>query len=390
MAADFADLKRLNAVLSRPAHYPQADFVLDYADRHGLLLIPEIPAWQLTAAQMAQPHMRALAQQQLQEMITAHANHPSVWAWSVGNELESNTPSGHAFVGELVRIAKALDPTRPVSFASNRLGARPWADATALADFVMMNAYYGTWGGPKGELGPALDAVHATWPDKPVIISEYGFEPHWERDGGPDAPDPSHYYAIPPEVPPDSEAADSQRQQLIQEQLAVHRRKPFVAGAIFWTYQDYRTPRSYHMGVVSAERDRRSSWSVLRDAYAPVVLEAVHLAPAVGSTQHATVALSTRGPVEADLPVYTLREYWLEWAVTAPDSQPVFAQGRLPLPTLAPGATWSETLVWARPEGDYRLILRVVRPIGDTTLERTYDVQGHKLPSGPDKYGVHK
>ena len=45
MAADFADLKRLNAVLSRPIHYPQADFILDYADRHGLLLIPELPAW---------------------------------------------------------------------------------------------------------------------------------------------------------------------------------------------------------------------------------------------------------------------------------------------------------------------------------------------------------
>jgi hypothetical protein len=139
------------------------------------------------------------------------------------------------------------------------------------------------------------------------------------------------------------------------------------------------------MGVVDAQRHRRGSWAVLRDAYAPVVLEAVRLAPAVGSTQRATVALSTRGPVEADLPVYTLRGYWLEWAVTAPDSQPVFAQGRLPLPTLAPGAAWSETLVWVRPAGDYRLILRVVRPIGDTALERTYDVQGHRLTSGPDK-----
>ena len=44
-----------------------------------------------------------------------------------------------------------------------------------------MNAYYGTWSGPKSRLGPALDAIHATWPDKPIIISEYGFAPRWER-----------------------------------------------------------------------------------------------------------------------------------------------------------------------------------------------------------------
>jgi beta-glucuronidase len=80
MATDLADLKRLNAVLSRPAHYPQADFVLDYADRHGLLLIPELPAWQLSPAQLSHPRIRTLARQQLGEMIRSQANHPAVWA----------------------------------------------------------------------------------------------------------------------------------------------------------------------------------------------------------------------------------------------------------------------------------------------------------------------
>ncbi len=72
-------------VLSRPAHYPQAGFILDYADRAGILLIPEVPAWQLTATQMADSHMRELVQNQLEEMITTQWNHPAVWAWSFGN-----------------------------------------------------------------------------------------------------------------------------------------------------------------------------------------------------------------------------------------------------------------------------------------------------------------
>jgi beta-galactosidase/beta-glucuronidase len=95
MSADYDDLKQLNEVLSRPVHYPQHEFILDYADRHGILFIPEVPAWQLTTAQMDHSKIRALEKQQLREMIEADFNHPSVWAWSIGNELESETPVGN-------------------------------------------------------------------------------------------------------------------------------------------------------------------------------------------------------------------------------------------------------------------------------------------------------
>jgi beta-glucuronidase len=378
MARDWAELKRLNAVFSRPVHYPQPAFILEYADRHGLLLIPELPAWQLTAAQLAQPQMRALARQQLREMITSQVNHPSVWAWSLGNEFDSDTPAGHTFVRELIDVVRELDPTRPVSFVSDRVGWRLGADATALVDFVMLNAYYGTWHGPKAALEPALDAIHATWPHKPVIISEYGFDPHWERIMHPVPPDLRRYYTIPPEVPSDSEAADRQRQQLIREQLAVFRRKPFIAGAIFWTYQDYRTRSGFQMGVVDAQRHRRGSWAVLREAYAPVVLDGVQVSSALDGTQRATVTLRARGPVERDLPAYTLREYQLAWTVTAPDSQRVFAQGTLTLPLLPPGTTWSGLLEWAGPSADYRLTLQCLRPTGFAILEHTYHVHGRQ------------
>ena len=69
MAADYDDLKTLNAVFSRPVHYPQHKFILDYADRKGILLIPEVPAWQLTQEQMLSDQMRDLEKQQLREMV---------------------------------------------------------------------------------------------------------------------------------------------------------------------------------------------------------------------------------------------------------------------------------------------------------------------------------
>jgi beta-glucuronidase len=76
MTADYTDLKRLNMVFSRPVHYPQADAILDFCDRNGILLIPEVPSWQLSGFQMGLSTMEDLAKQQLTEMINEDFNHP--------------------------------------------------------------------------------------------------------------------------------------------------------------------------------------------------------------------------------------------------------------------------------------------------------------------------
>lgn len=366
MAQDYDDLKTLNMVFSRPVHYPQHEFILDYCDRNGILLIPEVPAWQLTAQQMADPKMRALEKQQLREMILASFNHPAIWAWSVANEIDSQSEEGRAFVRDMVAFVKQLDPTRPVGFASNHLGDHPRDDATAITDFVMMNQYFGTWAGPKTNLERALDAIHAAWPDKVVVISEFGFEPRWNRWWGPSASelDPAQYYFIPEDVPPDSEEADAQRRLLIAEQMELFRSKPFVVAAIFWTYQDYRTPTGFMMGVVDAQRNRRGSWHLLREEYAPVLIESVAFAPVSADTRSATITLRTRGPVEVDMPAYTLRGYFLRWAVTSPDGKETFSEGEMPLPTLEPGTRWSGRVEWTVPQAEHLFKVSVVRPTG--------------------------
>lgn len=151
MAADYNDIKELNEVLSRPVHYPQAEFILDYADRHGILLIPEVPAWQLSAQQMSIPKMQDLEKQQLCEMITSEFNHPSIWAWSIGNEIESESPEGHMFVKEMVAYVKSLDPTRPVGFASNRLYTNPRSRCNRLFRFCFDEPVLGWLGWPQAK-----------------------------------------------------------------------------------------------------------------------------------------------------------------------------------------------------------------------------------------------
>lgn len=378
MAADYDDLKTLNEVFSRPVHYPQHEFILDYADRHGILLIPEVPAWQLTQEQMNSEQMRELEKQQLREMIVEDFNHPSVWAWSVGNEIESDTGAGVDFVKEVIAYVKALDPTRPVGFASNRLGSRPWFDATKESDFVLMNQYFGTWVGPKQGLGPALDLIHKTWPEKTVIISEYGFEPHWNTLWGPPTStlNADDYYFVSNDTPSDSEQADLVRQQLITEQLDVFRSRPFVAGAVFWTYQDYRTRSNFVMGLVDFNRNRRGSWEVLREEYAPILIDSLQLSPATEGQYKAAVNLHTRGPIDVDMPAYTLRDYSLHWVVTSPDGKNSFSEGEVALPTLVPASNWSANIVFNIPTEKYIITLRIMRPTGYSVTEHSYDAEG--------------
>ena len=382
MTADYDDLKRLNEVFSRPVHYPQHEFILEYADRHGILLIPEVPAWQLTQEQMYSDQMRELEKQQLREMIAEDFNHPSVWAWSIGNEIESNTGSGLEFVKEMIAYVKSLDPTRPVGFASNRLGTQPWFDATAASDFVLMNQYFGTWVGPKQGLGPALDLIHKTWPDKTVIISEYGFEPHWNALWGPPTSNLNveGYYFVSEDTPSDSEEADIVRRQLITEQLEIFRSKPFVAGAIFWTYQDYRTRSNFIMGLVDFNRNRRGSWEVLREEYAPALIDSLTPSSITDVKRTATVALHTRGPVDVDMPSYTIRGYSLYWTVTSLDSSTKFSEGDIHLPTLTPASQWSGEIEFTAPTEEYIIIVSIIRPTGYSVIERSYDAKGELIP----------
>jgi beta-glucuronidase len=211
-----------------------------------------------------------------------------------------------------------------------------------------------------------------------VIISEYGFEPRWHQLFGwsSDRLDADEYYFIADNIPSDSEEADEQRGHVIIDQMDIYRSRPYVAGAIFWTYQDYRTRTDFVMGVVDIERNRRDSWCVLREEYSPVLLDSVTFSAASEGSQSAVVILQARGPVEMDMPVYTLRGYTLHWLAMSPDGYETISEGDIPLPTLAPEEMWSGEVTWDVPNADYVITLSIVRPTGFSVIDRTYDSQG--------------
>jgi beta-glucuronidase len=195
MVHDFALLDWLGANSFRTSHYPYAEEVLEYADRHGIVLIDETPAVGINSGLAAgvfgaEPHptfspdtvnevTQEAHRRAIRELIARDKNHPCVVLWCIANEPESVTPESRTYFEPLAAETRRLDPTRPIGF-TNVMGATPDVDViTDLFDVVMLNRYFG-WYADSNDLATAelaLEAEIAAWVDahgKPIVFTEYG------------------------------------------------------------------------------------------------------------------------------------------------------------------------------------------------------------------------
>jgi len=323
---DYDNLERLHVRLTRPVHYPQHELILDYADRHGILLIPEIPMWQFSEEQMKDPKVILLARQMFQEMIEEDQNHPSIFAWSLCNESAATTKGGRAYIDGMRDWIHQLDPGRFVSYADNDLanGPEPETEAANDVDFIMMNAYFGTWNGREEGLVPRLQQIGRDYPTKMVIVSEFGYPGIFSSD---------------------SAAADKMRIRTIENQLAQFQKFDFVAGAIFWCYQDYKSHQNLwpgehegyvDHGLVDENRQRRPSYWVWETRNRPVFFsnEKWILDP-TGNRTGFEVVVSGR-PL-GEMPSYLLRNGIVRWGLRDRDGN-VLAKGEQPVPDLRQAA----------------------------------------------------
>lgn len=195
MVHDFALLDWIGANSLRTSHYPYAEEIYDYADRHGIVVIDETPAVGLNLglsggifgaqgkatfsddtvdATTREAHRRVLA-----ELIARDKNHPCVVLWSLANEPESDTEASREYFAPLAAEARRLDPSRPIGFVNVMLAPAGKDVITDLFDVVMLNRYYG-WYVDTGDLAAAerhLEKELRAWQDlhdKPIIMTEYG------------------------------------------------------------------------------------------------------------------------------------------------------------------------------------------------------------------------
>ena len=88
----------------------------------GLLVWSEIPVYRVRDEVFREPSVRRLAVNELSRNILANENHPSVMVWSIGNELSTRPgPVQTAYISSAARLAKQMDPSRPVALRGRRL-----------------------------------------------------------------------------------------------------------------------------------------------------------------------------------------------------------------------------------------------------------------------------
>ncbi|MEM8945906.1 MAG: glycoside hydrolase family 2 TIM barrel-domain containing protein [Planctomycetota bacterium] len=326
---DMGLMKRAHLEMHRLQHYPVSQQMLDWADRHGMLIVCEAPCWNLHPAELSDARYRSNFTAQFTEMIQSSWNHPSVIAWSVGNEYESWTAEGVDWTRTFAALAKQLDETRPTTFPA--VNHAPGQDAPSLerrsmhwVDFISLNQYSSVDTAARN-----LDLIHQRWPNKPVMLTEFGRRI--------------------------DQVSAEQRIQHFQGMLKVVRDREFVAGMSYWSFNDYRSrypgtnANGYRpWGIVGPNREPRSLYYTMKQELAPAFIKIIQKEPLVVEVQ-----------ARQEFPSMTLRNY----LVRAIDSE---AQqlGRTTVPTLKPG---DSTLIELDVVGGARV--QLVRPTGFVSTE---------------------
>jgi beta-glucuronidase len=192
---DFQLMDWTGANSFRTSHYPYAEEVMDFADRHGIVVIDETAAVGLNLAIVsgltgAPPRptfspetfgddTRTAHAQAITELIARDKNHPSVVMWSLANEPASNEDGAREYFEPLVELARRLDPTRPLTYSVVMFATFQNDRIADLFDVLSINRYYG-WYVATGDLATAeqyLEGDLRGWVQrfgKPVMMSEYG------------------------------------------------------------------------------------------------------------------------------------------------------------------------------------------------------------------------
>jgi beta-glucuronidase len=209
------------------AHYPLDPQIEELADRDGILLWSEVPVYQVNTQYLSDSSWLAFAHKELRTNILTNENHPSVLVWSIGNELSTPPPDGEArYVAGATQLAHQLDPTRPVGMAIADWPGVACQSAYAPLDVLGFNDYFGWFDAGGGStddpdgLSPFLDSLHACYPSKSLMITEFGFEGN--RSG------------------PVEERGSYQYQAAAATfHLGVFASKPYISAAMWFALQDF-------------------------------------------------------------------------------------------------------------------------------------------------------
>ena len=142
-------LKAMGCNGIRTSHNPPAPEWLDLCDRMGFIVMDEaFDMWRKKknkydySKDFPEWHAR-----DLEDQVRRDRNHPSVFMWSIGNEIrEQFDSSGIAIARELAGIIRSLDTTRPVTSALSEADpAKNFIYRSGALDLVGLNYHEGAY-----------------------------------------------------------------------------------------------------------------------------------------------------------------------------------------------------------------------------------------------------
>jgi beta-glucuronidase len=260
------DARDVGATMLR-SHYPLHPYFHELADRLGLLIWSEIPMYAVKTNYLKSETVRQVGANELRDNVLANGNHPSVVTWSVGNELSSRPgPVQGDYLRRAANQARALDPTRPISYAVAGYPGAGCQTEYAPLDIIGINEYFGWYPGPGGQiadrsiLGEYLDSVRACYPNKGIFITEFGAEAN--RSG-----------------PVEEKGTFEHQQDFVNYHTSVFDSKPWLSGALYWTLKEFRVrpeweggnprPQSpiHQKAVIDFDGNRKPAFTNLQQAY---------------------------------------------------------------------------------------------------------------------------
>lgn len=252
MEKDIVLIKSLGANAVRFAFHPPHPYMLNLCSRYGLLVIEEIPVWNVPAEILDEDAFQSMAEIQTREMIERDGTYPCVLAWGIGNQFDSADEQALGFVQKISGLIHQLDD-RPVYYGSSMLKNDV---CTSGVDFVGINL-------PQCDLKTFRQLLldwKKSYPNKPLVVLSYGKEvEQYNRNG----------YS-------DPMSQEAQARFFIQYYAAL--KEAGSVGSFISALTDWRGDRPllnfglgdryiYPVGLLSQTREKRLAYEVVRVLY---------------------------------------------------------------------------------------------------------------------------
>jgi beta-galactosidase/beta-glucuronidase len=244
MDAIVARLKAIGANATRSQH-PLSDALLDRLDAAGILVWQGVGPVDAPGAWTSRtPAQQRRAIRRVRLNVVEARIHPSIVAWNLANEVAGNGHRGGQpeYVDAAAQLVHRLDPGRPAAVdvwgthlpdvagpmyshidAVGATNYEGWYDDTLAAPDVI-----------RARIAQWLAQLHATFPDKVLIVSEFGAEANRLN-------------------PPGKPGSESFQANLLTEHIGIYDATPWLTGALVWNLQDFALAPSFAGGSIRHE-----------------------------------------------------------------------------------------------------------------------------------------